>query len=57
MHKLEGMIASLDYLLVTPRKRHITGGILISVSLLFAGLAITVISLRSEEELDEKFIE
>lgn len=57
MHKLEGMIASLDYLLVTPRKRHITGGILISVSLLFAGLAITVISLRSEEDIDEKFIE
>ena len=43
----------LDYALTTRKKRHIAGGILMSVSLLFGGLAITVITLRTEEEIDE----
>lgn len=53
MNRLEGVIASLDYLLNTKRKKHIIGGILLSASLLFAGLAVTAISLRSEEDQDE----
>ena len=40
----------LDYALETKRKRKIVGGILMSVSLFFGGLAFTVISLTSEEE-------
>lgn len=43
----------LDYALNTKKKRHIAGGILMSVSLLFGGLAITVITLRTEDEIDE----
>lgn len=50
MNRLEGVIATLDYLLSTKRKRHIMGGILMSASLLFAGLAFTVITLKQEEE-------
>lgn len=50
MNRLEGVIATLDYLLSTKRKRHIMGGILMSASLLFAGLAFTVITLKPEEE-------
>lgn len=59
MNRLEGVIASLDYLLGTKRKRHIMGGILLSASLLFAGLAFTVITLKTEEdnESDEQYIE
>lgn len=59
MNRLEGVIASLDYLAGTKRKRHIMGGILLSASLLFAGLAFTVITLKTEEdnESDEQYIE
>ena len=34
----------------TKRKRHITGGILLSVSFLFGGLAITVMTIKNEED-------
>lgn len=44
----------LDYALNTKKKRHIAGGILMSVSLLFGGLAITVISLKNEEKYDNE---
>lgn len=61
MNRLEGVIASLEYLLSNKRKRHIMGGILMSASLLFAGLAFTVITLKTEnlEETDneEQYIE
>lgn len=40
----------LDYVLDTNRKRHIAGGILLSVSLLFGGLALTVMTIKAEEE-------
>lgn len=36
------------------KKRHLAGGILMSVSLLFAGLAFTVVTLKTEEEIDEQ---
>ena len=56
MNRLEGVIATLDYLLSTKRKRHIMGGILMSASLLFAGLAFTVITLKQEEqELEDNY--
>lgn len=61
MNRLEGVIASLDYLLNSKRKRHIMGGILMSASLLFAGLAFTVITLKNEnkedDEINEQYIE
>lgn len=50
MNRLEGVMASLDYLLNTKRKRHIMGGILMSASLLFAGLAVTIVTLKQEED-------
>lgn len=59
MNRLEGVMMSLDYLLDSKRKRHIMGGILMSASLLFAGLAFTIITLKQEEkgENDEQYIE
>ena len=57
VNRLEMVISTLDYLLISKRKRHISGGILISTSLLFAGLAFTVLTLKAEEKNDEQFIE
>ena len=53
MNRLEGVLASLDYLLGNKRKRHLIGGVLMSTSLLFAGLAVTVMTLKVEKENEE----
>ena len=50
MDRLEAFLSMLDLSFDTKRKRHIAGGIFVSISLLFGGLAITVISLKAEEE-------
>ena len=52
MERIEGFLSILDYTLNTKKKKHIVGGILMSVSLLFGGLAVTVISLKMEDEDD-----
>lgn len=59
VNRLEVVISSLEYLLNNKRKRHIMGGILMSTSLLFAGLALTIISLNQEENNNdnEQYIE
>lgn len=59
MNRLEGFMASLEYLLNSKKKKHIMGGILLSTSLLFAGLAFTIVTLKQEETEDEneQFIE
>ena len=44
MEWFEGFVTTLDYILNTKRKRHITGGILLSISALFGGLAVTIIT-------------
>ena len=49
MDRLDSIISVIDYTLNTKRKRHIVGGVLISVSLLFSGLAFTVLTIKSEE--------
>lgn len=54
MDAFEHIISMLDYVLDTNRKRHITGGILLSVSMLFGGLALTVMTIRNEEDDDEE---
>lgn len=46
-------IQMLDYVLDSDRKRHITGGILLSISLLFGGLALTVMTINSKEADDD----
>lgn len=54
VNRLEGLLAMIDYSLNTKKKRHIAGGILMSISVLFGGLAITVMTLKMEEERDEQ---
>lgn len=48
MDILEGLVSTLDYVLDTKRKRHIVGGIMMSLSLMFGGLAVTVFTLKGD---------
>lgn len=57
MHRLEVFVSMLDRALGTKRKKHIAGGILLSASLLFGGLALTIITLKTEEKEHETYIE
>ena len=54
MEGIANFISMLDYVLDTKRKRHITGGLLLSGALLFGGLAMTVMSIRDDEEDEDK---
>lgn len=55
MERLEVVAILLDSILSSKRRKHIVGGVLMSVSLLFGGLAFTVITLKPEEEvIDEQ---
>ena len=53
MEGFANLVSMLDYVLDTKRKRHITGGLLLSAAALFAGLAITVMSINDEDEIIE----
>lgn len=46
-------MSSLMRLTGDRKKRHVIGGVLLSVSLLFGGLALTVMSIKNEEKDDE----
>ena len=49
MYNLEEIVESLDRILDTKTKRHITGGVLLSMSVLFGGLALTIMTLKGDE--------
>lgn len=50
METFERFIEMLDYSLDTKSKRHIVGGILLSISLLFGGLAFTAMTMKGDKE-------
>lgn len=50
MDRLERILSMLDQTLSNKKKRYIAGGILLSVSLLFGGLAVTVMTIRHDEK-------
>ena len=57
VENVERILCMLDHSLNTKKKRHIAGGILMSVSLFFGGLAFTVLTIRTDntkEELNEQ---
>ena len=49
MDRVEYVLSVIDYALATKMKRHVIGGILMSISFLFGGLALTVTSLKTGE--------
>ena len=57
MDRLEEIMSRLEYSLNTRKKRHIAGGILLSVSLFFGGLAFTIMTLKTEEISNELCIQ
>lgn len=58
MDGIERLISIIDSILNTDKKRHIAGGILMSASLLFASLAITVMTLKiKEDEYGQIYVE
>lgn len=54
MDRLEEILSVLEFTLNTRQKRHIAGGVLMSISLLFGGLAVTIITLKMEDNEDEQ---
>ena len=50
MDSLENVFLFLDYLTDTQRKRHVVGGVLMSVSLFFGGLAFTMMTVKGEPD-------
>ena len=52
MDILDDFVSMVDAMLDSKRKRHITGGILLSAALLFGGLAVTVVTIKSEADYD-----
>lgn len=50
MERFDALLSMLDQILDTKKKRHLAGGVLMSVSLLFGGLAVTVLTLKAEEK-------
>lgn len=51
MYRLEDMLSMLDRSLSTKKRRHIAGGILMSAALMFGGLAVTIMTLKTEEAI------
>ena len=53
MDHAKRFITTLEQLVSTKKKRHIVGGVLLSASLFLGGLALTVMSTKVEESIDE----
>lgn len=53
MYELENILEILENLVNTKRKRHLTGGILISLAALFGGLAATALTIGKTEERND----
>lgn len=54
MHRLRDLISMIDHTLNTKRKKHIASGILTSTALLLGGLALTIMTLKTEDNDDEQ---
>ena len=57
MDHVKRFITTLEHLVSTKKKRHIVGGILLSTSVFLGGLALTVMSTKVEENIDEPEID
>jgi hypothetical protein len=50
MERIEKILSMIDNALKTKRKRHIIGGVLLSASLFFGGLAVTAVTIKMEDK-------
>ncbi len=53
MESLEMLMSVVDYMMASERKRHMIGGTLMGISLLFGGLAFTVMTAKKGENNNE----
>ena len=54
MERVKRLLATLEHLVETKKKRHIVGGILLSASIFLGGLALTAMSTKVEEIKDDE---
>lgn len=54
MENIIDVLSVIDAAIGTERKRHIAGGMLISISMLFGGLAFTVLTIKFEEREEKE---
>jgi hypothetical protein len=54
MDTLNSILTVLDFAIDTERKKHIAGGILLSISMLFGGLAFTVMTTKMVIEKEKE---
>lgn len=52
----DNILNSIDYILNTSKKRHIVGGVLLSASALLGGLALTIMTIRRDEQEYEEHL-
>ena len=57
MEKWEENLSILDDILRSKKRRHITGGILVSIALFFGGLAVTVITIKDNNESEDEVMD
>ena len=57
MEKWEENLSILDDILRSNKRRHITVGILISIALFFGGLAVTVITIKDDNESEDEVMD
>ena len=50
--KLDYFLSMIDSILDTRRKRHLFGGLLMSMSLLFGGMSVTVMTVKDEKKYE-----
>lgn len=51
MERIKRFVLTIEHLINTKRKKHIVGGLLLSLSIFLAGLALTVMTTKIEEEV------
>lgn len=54
MNRLKGVMLALEHVLSTEKKRHIVVGVLLCASIFLGGLALTAMSTKIEEKLNEQ---
>lgn len=49
MERVKKLLSTIEHVLSTKRKRHITAGVLLSAAMFAGGLAATVLSMKNDE--------
>ena len=57
MERIGHLLTMIDHILDTKKKRHIAGGLLLGTSLFFGTLAVTVLTLKGEDDDEERYID